>query len=62
MKILIKLISLGADVNVHDVAGLTPLHHCVTRFGNEVTFKMAEQLIRAGAKVNAKNRFGEIHS
>ena len=59
MKILIKLISLGADVNVHDVAGYTPLHHCVTRFGNELTFKMAEQLIRAGAKVNAKNRFGE---
>ena len=59
MKILIKLLILGVDVNVHDVAGFTPLHHCVTKFGNELTFKMAEMLIRAGAKVNAKNRFGE---
>ena len=59
MKILIKLLSLGVDVNVHDIAGFTPLHHCVSAFGNEVTFKMAERLLRAGAKVNAKNRFGE---
>ena len=59
MKILIKLLILGVDVNVHDIAGFTPLHHCVSAFGNEVTFKMAERLLRAGAKVNAKNRFGE---
>ena len=59
MKILIKLLSLGVDVNVHDIAGFTPLHHCVSAFGNEVTFKMAERLLRAGANVNAKNRFGE---
>ena len=59
MKILIKLLLLGVDVNVHDVAGFTPLHHCVSSMGNETTFKMAERLLRAGAKVNAKNRFGE---
>ena len=59
MKILIKLLTLGVDVNVHDIAGFTPLHHCCSAFGNEVTFKMAERLIRAGANVNSKNRFGE---
>ena len=59
MKILVKLLLLGVDVNVHDVAGFTPLHHCVSSMGNETTFKMAERLLRAGAKVNAKNRFGE---
>ena len=58
MKILIKLLTLGVDVNVHDYAGFTPLHHCLTSVGNVVTFKMAERLIRAGADVNAKTRFG----
>merc|ERR1712079_234794 len=58
MKILMKLLALGVDVNVHDYAGFTPLHHCLTEYGNKVTFKMAERLIRAGADVNAKTRFG----
>ena len=58
MRILIKLLTLGVDVNVRDFAGFTPLHHCVTSVGNEVTFKMAEKLIRAGAVVDAKHRFG----
>jgi len=59
MKILLKMLSLGIDVNVHDVAGFTPLHHCVSSVGNDVTFKMAERLLRAGANINSKNRFGE---
>ena len=58
VRILIKLLTLGVDVNVRDFAGFTPLHHCVTSVGNEVTFKMAEKLIRAGAVVDAKHRFG----
>jgi len=59
VRILRKLISLGVDVNVRDVAGFTPLHHCVIRIGNDVTLEMAEILIQAGAKVDAKNRMGE---
>ena len=59
MKIFDKLLSLGVDVNVRDMAGFTPLHHCLARQGNKVTFKMAEKLIEAGANANAKNRFGE---
>ena len=58
MKILIKLLSLGCDVKVRDFAGYTPLHHCCSAYANEVTLKMAERLIRAGADVNAQNRFG----
>ena len=59
IKILQKLISLGVDVNVRDVAGFTPLHHCCQMYGNDVTLQMAEILIKAGAVVDAKNRFGE---
>ena len=59
MKILIKLLSLGVDVNARDVGGRTPLHYCnLNRGHNEVTLKMAARLIRAGADVNAKDRTG----
>ena len=57
MKILIKLLSLGVDVNARDVGGRTPLH--LVGGHNEVTLKMAARLIRAGADVNAKDRRGE---
>jgi len=59
MKILIKLLSLDVDVNVHDFAGFTPLHHCFTCYGTELTFKMGERILKAGANVNAPNRLGE---
>jgi len=60
LKILVKLLTLGCDLNVRDFAGFTPLHHCCTGSGyaNEVTLKMAEKLIKAGADVNAMNRGG----
>jgi len=64
IKVLKKLVSLGVDVNVHDIGGATPLHHCVSceccvaKPSNEVCLKMANILIKAGADVNAQNRFG----
>ena len=59
MNILIKLLSLGADVNAKDVAGRTPLDYCTSYNFNDVTLMMAEKLIRAGADVNAQDRFGK---
>jgi len=58
MKIFVKLLTLGCDLNCRDLAGFTPLHHCLTRFGNSVTLKMAEKLVKAGVNVDAKNRGG----
>ena len=59
VKILRKLISLGAAVSDRDFAGFTPLHHCVQRWGNAVTLTMAEILIEAGADVNSQCRLGD---
>merc|ERR1712024_370103 len=59
MGILLKLLSLGVDVNARDVAGFTPLHLCVEKFANDVTNQMAEILLKAGAEVDARNRLGQ---
>eukprot|EP00088_Acartia_fossae_P012865 TRINITY_DN1665_c0_g1_i1.p1 TRINITY_DN1665_c0_g1~~TRINITY_DN1665_c0_g1_i1.p1 ORF type:complete len:484 (-),score=131.38 TRINITY_DN1665_c0_g1_i1:879-2330(-) len=59
LEILDKLIDLGADVNVHDLAGYTPLHHCLTASCNDMTYEMAEKLLEKGkANPNLVNRFG----
>jgi len=61
MKLLKELVNLGASVNVHDLAGYTPLHHCLTSMGNSYTKQMAEFLLdMGGADVNAVNRFGDV--
>ena len=54
--VLEMLVMHGADVNVHDLAGYTPLHHCLTYSGHEQTMKMAWFLLEAGANPNAVNR------
>ena len=58
VKILIKLLSLGVDLNARDYGGRTPLHICHGPGHNKVTLKMAGLLIRAGANIHAKDRVG----
>jgi len=57
-KILTKLIELGANIHAKDVAGYTPLHHCMSSTGNSITRSLARQLLQAGADPNVQNRFG----
>lgn len=53
-----KLLKLGANIHAHDVAGYTPLHHCLTMYGGTRTLAMARVLLEHGADPNARNRFG----
>jgi ankyrin repeat protein len=56
--ILAKLLELGANIHAKDIAGYTPLHHCLTSYSNSTTMFMARQLLKAGANPNLQNRFG----
>ena len=58
MKILKKLIELGVDLTVKDVAGRTFLHHCFSGCGNATTTAMAEVVLKAGLDPNIQDRFG----
>ena len=53
LKILKKLIKLGADVNAHDINGFTPLHHAV-KYCNE---GMVTVLLKHGGNPNSKSRY-----
>ena len=57
MKILKKLIELGVDLTVKDVAGRTFLHHCFSGCGNATTTAMAEVVLKAGLDPNIQDRF-----
>ena len=60
IKILKKLLDLGADVNIHDFAGYSPLHTCAISATVPFSkFEMAKLLIEAGADLNSTNRSGE---
>ena len=60
IKILEKLISLGADVNARDFAGYTPLMTCFSKleFSSETLMRIAELLLKSGANVNTSCRSG----
>jgi len=53
-----KLLEHGVRVDARDVAGHTPLHHCLTIYANDVTKKMAKILLKRGVDPNVKNMFG----
>jgi len=57
-QILSKLLELGADLSARDIAGYTPLHHCLTAMATPSTLNMAVLLLKAGADPNLQNRFG----
>ena len=57
-QILSKLLELGADLSARDIAGYTPLHHCLTAMATPTTLNMAVLLLKAGADPNLQNRFG----
>ena len=58
VKILLKLIEMGANVNVKDISEATPLHHSFTSYGNETTLVMVKILLKNGVDPNVQNRFG----
>ena len=58
VKILKKLIELGANMSAKDVAGRTALHHCFAGYGNTTTAAMAELMLQAGADPNLQDRTG----
>ena len=57
IKILERLIELGADLTVKDVAGCNFLHYCFSG-GNPVTSTMAKIVLKAGLDPNVQDRFG----
>ena len=58
IKILEKLIELGADLTVKDVAGSNFLHYCFCGGGNPVTSAMAKIVLKAGLDPDIQDRFG----
>ncbi|GMY17980.1 ADP-ribosylation factor GTPase-activating protein AGD4-like isoform X1 [Fagus crenata] len=48
------LLQFGADVNMHDFHGRTPLHHCISRGNNP----LAKLLLRRGARTSIKDGGG----
>ena len=50
-----KLIALGANLNVQDIVGTTPLHYCFMEI-NSYTYNIAVKLLEAGADVNTVDR------
>ena len=52
------LIDKGARVNAKDIGGSTPLHHCMSQFGNSYSLEIARVLVANGGSINSINRFG----
>ena len=60
LKIVLKLITLGAEVNMPDFAGQTTLHLLArAELPIDGILKIAKALLRAGAAANKQDRFGD---
>lgn len=55
LKSIEKFVSLGADINIADDSGYTPLYHSIIQGNNE----LFDYLIAQGAQINHKNKHGE---
>jgi len=63
IRILSKLLDLGARLDVHDVSGNSPLHYTTHQSNgepNKTQLTMARMLLEKGANVNIQNRLGEV--
>ena len=52
------LIEYGVNVHARDIAGYTALHFCTNINSSRITFKIGQVLLKHGADINARNRFG----
>lgn len=57
--ILRELIKRGANLNIKDDLGWTPLHHAVN-MGNKIIFDIIKTLVENGADKNIKNLDGKL--
>ncbi len=59
LKVIETLIQLGADIEICDADGNTPLSNAVFQFrGNEDSLGMIQYLLNHGASLNSKNKYG----
>jgi len=60
IRVLQKILNLGAEVNTWDVSGKTPLHYATTREKtNKTQLLMTRIFLESGANPNFLNRFGD---
>ena len=53
-----ELLKHSPNLNARDVAGNTSLMFCTNYGSNSTTLRLATVLIKAGAEINARNRYG----
>ncbi|KAG6827252.1 hypothetical protein H0H92_012613 [Tricholoma furcatifolium] len=54
------LISRGLPLDIPDIAGLTALHHIFISSADQFPVHLLKELLKAGANVNAQNKYGEV--
>lgn len=59
LEVVQLLVDLDLDVNNHSMSGITPLHDVLIYNGSENKLKIAEILLKNGASVNARDKWGQ---